>query len=147
MVLRGTHAAINKMPLLFVKKVNCCSVKLISIFKHYYIVLCSVNYHVTLKPTIYGRLVCFIFFTICAVSIVLVTNCTHGEIRVNSASNGDELEGVAGRLEICYNNAWFVICSGYPWQSSYYSGLRNERVVCLMLGYTTSGIEIQLHHL
>ena len=89
------------------------------------------------------RYVFIIFFTFCAVSIVLVTNCTHGKIRVNSASNSDELEGVAGRLEICYNNAWFVICSGHPWQSS---GLRNERVVCLMLGYTTSGIEIQLHH-
>ena len=143
MELRDTLVTTGKMPLLFVKKVNCCSVKLTSIFKHYYILLCSVNYHVTSKPTIYGRIVCFIFFTFCANSIVLVTNCTHGEIRVNSASNGDELEGVAGRLEICYNNAWFVICSGHPWQSS---GLRNERVVCLMLGYTTSGIEIQLHH-
>ena len=90
------------------------------------------------------RYVFIIFFTFCAVSTVLVTNCTHGEIRVNSASNGDEPEGVAGRLEICYNNAWFVICSGYPWQSS---SLRNEKVVCHMLGYTTLGIEIQLHHL
>ena len=90
----------------------------------------------------------FILFpAFCAVSLVLITNCTHGEIRVNSASNGDDLQGVAGRLEICYNGAWFVICSGYPWQSYYYSGLRNERVVCLMLGYTTSGVEIRLHHL
>ena len=59
MELRDTHATITEMPLLLVKKVNCCSLKLTSIFKHYYIVLCSVKYHVTSKPTIYGNQVCF----------------------------------------------------------------------------------------
>ena len=76
---------------------------------------------------------------------ILPANCTHGDVRVNSASTGDKLEGAAGRLEICFNNAWFVICSEYPWHADghyYYSDYQNERVVCQMLGYATSGTEI-----
>ena len=66
---------------------------------------------------------------------------------MNSESNNDKLEGVAGRLEVCFNNVWFVICSGYTWHH-YVSIVRltdrftNERVVCQMLGYAASGIEM-----
>ena len=84
-----------------------------------------------------------LIFSLCTASLALPVNCTHGDVRLNSASNSDELEGVSGRLEFCFNDAWFVICPGYYWRSYYY--YRNERVVCQMLGYATSGTEIQLH--
>ena len=74
-----------------------------------------------------------------AVSQALPSNCTHGDVRVNSASNSNDLEGVSGRLEICFDNVWFVICPGYPWK--YYQHFTNEKVVCQKLGYTTSGTE------
>ena len=81
------------------------------------------------------------------VATALPANCTHGDVTVNSESNKDKLEGVAGRLEVCFNNVWFVICSGYTWhhhvsvvrQKNRYT---NERVVCQMLGYAASGTDI-----
>ena len=63
---------------------------------------------------------------------------------MNSAANRDELEGISGRLELCFNDAWFVICSGY-WWGYYYYGYPNQRVACQMLGYASSGTDIQLH--
>ena len=74
-------------------------------------------------------------YILCA---ALPTNCSHGDIRVNNAFNRDELEGVTGRLEVCFNNVWFAIC-----YEDYFLG--NDRVMCKMLGYTTSGTEIHVH--
>ena len=58
---------------------------------------------------------------------------------MNSPYSRNEFQRVAGRLEFCFNNVWFVICSGDPWQNHRF---QNERVVCQMLGYTTLGTEI-----
>ena len=60
-------------------------------------------------------------------SLVAVTNCTHGEVRL---VNG--LTVYEGRVEVCFYGVWGTVCHN-SWSSS------DATVVCRQLGYPTIG--------
>jgi len=56
------------------------------------------------------------------------TNCSDGDVRLEGGSNP-----AAGRLEVCANQVWGTVCSGYYWSTS------DSNVVCRQLGYQFFG--------
>ena len=56
------------------------------------------------------------------------TNCSDNDVRLVGGSSP-----TAGRLEICANQMWGTVCSGYYWSTS------NTNAVCRQLGYQFFG--------
>ena len=61
-------------------------------------------------------------------NFLLFPECRDGDVRLVGNSNP-----LAGRLEVCYDRVWGMVCSGI-WSSV------NAEVVCRQLGYATAGI-------
>ena len=60
------------------------------------------------------------------------SSCINGQLRL---SNGTTV--LQGRVEICYNNVWFGLCShSYRYYNDYYHYYYTAATICKALGYT-----------
>ena len=55
-------------------------------------------------------------------------NCTDGDVRLVGGQADNE-----GSVQICYNNAWTYLCSGWYW------GTTEANILCRQLGYNSYG--------
>ena len=68
----------------------------------------------------------FLFF--CHLALAEVSNCVDGSVRLIGGETALE-----GRVELCYNHIWGLICPS-SWDT------RDATVVCRQLGYKTTGL-------
>ena len=55
-------------------------------------------------------------------------NCTDGDVRLVGGQTDNE-----GSVQICYNNAWTYLCSGWYWYTT------EANVLCGQLGFSSYG--------
>ena len=58
-------------------------------------------------------------------------NCTDGDLRLVGGQTENQ-----GSVQICYNNAWTYLCSGWWWSTD------EANVVCRQLGFQSYGIQL-----
>ena len=62
-------------------------------------------------------------------------NCTDGDVRLIGGQTENQ-----GSVQVCYNNAWTYLCSGWWW------GTTEANIVCGQLGFNSYGNETFIIH-